>query len=240
MLDFITWTVNPSIVHLGPFEIRWYGLFFAIGFLAGYKIIEKMFKHEKVPDGWLDKLFIYVVVATIVGARLGHCLFYARDYYMAHPTEIFKIWEGGLASHGGAIGIIIAIWIYSRHVTHRNMLWTFDRLVIPVALVGALIRTGNLMNHEIYGHVTNLPWGFRFIDNLHAWDAGSRTCIYGSLASYTNIRSLMLPGPFRLAHVYVLETKRGRTAGTYFRGISDRYIPTPFPYRVCQKQSGSF
>ena len=132
-----------------------------------------MFKHEKVPDGWLDKLFIYVVVATIVGARLGHCLFYARDYYMAHPTEIFKIWEGGLASHGGAIGIIIAIWIYSRHVTHRNMLWTFDRLVIPVALVGALIRTGNLMNHEIYGHVTNLPWGFRFIDNLHAWMQGA-------------------------------------------------------------------
>ncbi len=173
MLDFITWTVNPSIVHLGPFEIRWYGLFFAIGFLAGYKIIEKMFKHEKVPDGWLDKLFIYVVVATIVGARLGHCLFYARDYYMAHPTEIFKIWEGGLASHGGAIGIIIAIWIYSRHVTRRNMLWTFDRLVIPVALVGALIRTGNLMNHEIYGHVTNLPWGFRFIDNLHAWIQGA-------------------------------------------------------------------
>ena len=92
---------------------------------------------------------------------------------LEHPLEILKVWEGGLASHGGAIGIIIAIWLYSRRVTHRNMLWTFDRLVVPVALVAALIRTGNLMNHEIYGHVTTLPWGFRFIQNLSEWMKGA-------------------------------------------------------------------
>lgn len=173
MLDFITWTVDPAIFSIGSHEIRWYGLFFAIGFLLGYTIEDKIFRHDHVPEGWLDKLFIYVIVATIIGARLGHCLFYGWDYYSANPLEIFKIWEGGLASHGGAIGIIIAILIYSRRVTHLNPLWTFDRLVIPVALVGALIRMGNLMNHEIYGHATTLPWGFRFVENLHAWRMGA-------------------------------------------------------------------
>jgi prolipoprotein diacylglyceryl transferase len=85
---------------------------------------------------------------------------------------MFKIWEGGLASHGGTLGIIIAIWIYSRKVTRKNMLWTFDRLVVPVGFVAALIRLGNLMNHEIYGHSTDLPWAFRFITNVSAWEKG--------------------------------------------------------------------
>ena len=173
MLDFITWTVDPAIFSIGSHEIRWYGLLFAVGFLLGYTIEDRIFRHDRVPEGWLDKLFIYVIIATIIGARLGHCLFYGWDYYSANPIEIFKVWEGGLASHGGAIGIIIAILIYSRRVTHLNPLWTFDRLVIPVALVGALIRTGNLMNHEIYGHATTLPWGFRFIENLHSWRMGA-------------------------------------------------------------------
>ena len=168
LTEFITWTANPALYD-GFIEIRWYGLFFAIGFIVGYNMMERMFCHEQVNLKWLDSLFIYVVIATVLGARLGHCLFYAWDYYSQHPLEILKVWEGGLASHGGAIGIIIAIWLYSRRVTHRNMLWTFDRLVVPVALVAALIRTGNLMNHEIYGHVTTLPWGFRFIQNLSEW-----------------------------------------------------------------------
>ena len=148
LTEFITWTANPALYD-GFIEIRWYGLFFAIGFIVGYNMMERMFRHEQVNLKWLDSLFIYVVIATVLGARLGHCLFYAWDYYSQHPLEILKVWEGGLASHGGAIGIIIAIWLYSRRVTHRNMLWTFDRLVVPVALVAALIRTGNLMNHEI-------------------------------------------------------------------------------------------
>ena len=172
LTEFITWTANPALYD-GFIEIRWYGLFFAIGFIVGYNMMERMFRHEQVNLKWLDSLFIYVIIATVLGARLGHCLFYAWDYYSQHPLEILKVWEGGLASHGGAIGIIIAIWLYSRRVTHRNMLWTFDRLVVPVALVAALIRTGNLMNHEIYGHVTTLPWGFRFIQNLSEWMKGA-------------------------------------------------------------------
>ena len=172
MLDFITWTADPAIFSIFSREIRWYGLFFAIGFLIGYQIEDKIFKHDKAPEGWVDKIFIYTIIATVIGARLGHCLFYGWDYYSQHPIEILKIWEGGLASHGGAIGIIIAILIYSKKVTHKNPLWAFDRLVIPTALVGALIRRGNLMNHEIYGHPTHLPWGFRFIENITAWRQG--------------------------------------------------------------------
>ena len=170
--DFITWTANPALFD-GVIQLRWYGLFFAIGFIVGYSLMDRMYRHEQLNVKWLDSLFIYVVVAMVVGARLGHCLFYEWDLYSQHPIEILKIWKGGLASHGGAIGILIAIWIYSRRVTRCSMLFTLDRLVVPVALVAALIRTGNLMNHEIYGHPTDLPWAFRFIENLHAWKAGA-------------------------------------------------------------------
>ena len=112
LTEFITWTANPALYD-GFIEIRWYGLFFAIGFIVGYNMMERMFRHEQVNLKWLDSLFIYVIIATVLGARLGHCLFYAWDYYSQHPLEILKVWEGGLASHGGAIGIIIAIWLYS-------------------------------------------------------------------------------------------------------------------------------
>ncbi|MGN0205721.1 MAG: prolipoprotein diacylglyceryl transferase [Muribaculaceae bacterium] len=173
MTGFITWTANPVLFQLGFFAVRWYSLMFLIGFSIGYYIIYKMFKHEGARQEWIDKLLIYVAIATIVGSRLGHVFFYQWDYYSQHPLDIIKIWEGGLASHGGTIGIIIAILLYSKYVTKKSPIWTFDRLVVPVALVGALIRIGNLFNHEIYGHDTTLPWGFRFIDNLHNWMAGA-------------------------------------------------------------------
>ncbi|OAV70719.1 Prolipoprotein diacylglyceryl transferase [Bacteroidales bacterium Barb4] len=172
MTDFITWTADPAIFSIGSREIRWYGLAFAIGFAIGYRIVLQMWKAEKLQQPWLDSIFIYTVVGTAVGARLGHCFFYAPEYYLANPIEILKTWEGGLASHGGTLGIVIAIWLYSKRVTHRTMLWAFDKLVVPTGLVAAMIRLGNLMNHEIYGHATDLPWGFRFIENIHAWKQG--------------------------------------------------------------------
>jgi len=172
MLNYITWTANPNLID-GPLTVRWYGLMFAIGFYVGYEIVSRIFKHEGAPERWLGSLFIYVVVATIVGARLGHVLFYDWSYYSQHPGDILKIWEGGLASHGGTAGIMLAVWLFSRYVTRRSMLWTFDRLVVPVGLVAALIRVGNLMNHEIYGCETSLPWGFRFVENLHQWMGGA-------------------------------------------------------------------
>lgn len=149
-------------IDIGPIAVRWYGLMFLIGFIAGYRIVWHIFRHEGVPESWLPTLLIYVAVATIVGARLGHCFFYEWDYYSAHPAKILAIWEGGLASHGGTIAIIIAIFIYSRTVTHRSPLWTFDRLVVAVALVACLIRLGNLFNSEIFGYATSLPWGFKY------------------------------------------------------------------------------
>ena len=172
MLSFVTWLAKPDIIS-SVVTIRWYGVLFAIGFYIGYVIVSREFRHEGAPEKWLGSLFIYVVVATIIGARLGHVFFYEWDYYGAHPGEILKIWNGGLASHGGTIGIIVAVFIYSWAVTKRSPLWTFDRLVVPVGFVGALIRLGNLMNHEIYGHATDVPWAFSFVTNVHQWMAGA-------------------------------------------------------------------
>lgn len=187
----IHWNASPELFSLGPISVRWYGLMFALGFLAGYQIMFKMFKFESSNTEWLDKLFIYTIVATIVGARLGHVFFYGWGYYSQHLIEIVlpiaKAESGykfvgfqGLASHGGAIGIVLAIYFYSKKVTKRSMLWTLDRLIIPTALVGAMIRTGNLMNSEIYGVATNLPWGFIFERN-HETVAKHPTQIYEAL-----------------------------------------------------------
>lgn len=163
MLDFIIWNANPVLLSLGPIQVRWYGLAFAIGFFIGYKIVERMFRHEGAPEKWLGILLAYVIAGTIIGARLGHVFFYQWDYYSQHLSEIPKIWEGGLASHGGTIAIIIAVFIFSWVTAKKPASWTFDKLVIPIALVGGLIRMGNLMNSEIYGGETTLPWGFIFV-----------------------------------------------------------------------------
>lgn len=163
MLDFITWNADPILFHLGPIAIRWYSLMFVIGFAIGYKIVASEFKHEGAPEKWLGTLLIWLAVGTIVGSRLGHVLFYEWDYYSQHPVEILKIWEGGLASHGGTIGIIICIFLFSWFSTKKSPLWTFDRIVTPIALTGGLIRLGNLFNSEIFGHPTDMPWGFKFV-----------------------------------------------------------------------------
>lgn len=173
MLSDITWTADPAIFTIGSKEIRWYSLMFIIGFGFGYKIVERMWRRESINPKWIDPLLYYTLIGTVVGARLGHCLFYDPGYYLSHPIEILKVWEGGLASHGGVLGIIVAIYFYSKYVSRQSMLWTFDKLVVPTGLVAALIRIGNLMNHEVYGLPTDLPWGFRFIENLHAWRQGA-------------------------------------------------------------------
>lgn len=159
---FINWNADP-LIYDGIISIRWYGLMFVIGFIVGYHVVAKTFKHEGAPEKWMGSLLLYVGIATIIGARLGHVFFYAWDYYSQHPWKILATWEGGLASHGGAIAIIIAVILFSIFVTKRNALWTFDRLTIAIPFVGGLIRLGNLMNSEIYGCATTLPWGFRFL-----------------------------------------------------------------------------
>ncbi len=195
MLDFITWNVNPSALSW-PVDIRWYGLMFAIGFWIGFNIVARIFKREGAPERWLGILLIWVAAGTVIGARLGHVFFYEWDYYSQHPLKILATWEGGLASHGGAIGVIIAVILFSIFTTKRNPLWTFDRLVVAIALVGGLIRIGNLMNSEIFGHATNLPWGFMFVRSrewhmLYEGQAVHPTQIYEALCYFGLFALLM-------------------------------------------------
>jgi phosphatidylglycerol---prolipoprotein diacylglyceryl transferase len=161
IINSIIWNVDPEIFRIGSVAIRWYGLLFALGFILGYIIMGKIFKAENIPPKVLDTLTTYMVVGTVVGARLGHCLFYEPAYYLSNPLLILKVWEGGLASHGAAIGILVALYLLSRKVK-KPYLWILDRVVIVIALAGLCIRMGNLMNSEIYGIETNLPWGFIF------------------------------------------------------------------------------
>jgi prolipoprotein diacylglyceryl transferase len=160
----ITWDVNPEIFSLGPISIRWYGLLFAASFLVGFQIMTKIFTDEKKSQKDLNDLLWYMIIGTIAGARLGHCLFYNPGYYLSNPLEIFMTWKGGLASHGAAIGIVTAIYLYSKKKVGQSFLWVMDRVVITVALAGFFIRTGNLMNSEIIGKVTDVPWAFKFVN----------------------------------------------------------------------------
>ncbi|MCU0471740.1 MAG: prolipoprotein diacylglyceryl transferase [Bacteroidales bacterium] len=163
-LLIIPWDVNPEIFRVGSFAVRWYGLLFASSFFFGYIIMNKIFKNENLNDVVLDRLTIYMAVGVIAGARLGHCLLYEPGYYLSHPLEILKIWHGGLASHGAAAGILIAVGLFS-HKEKKGYFWTLDRIAIVVALSGFFIRMGNLMNSEIYGVETTVPWGFVFLRN---------------------------------------------------------------------------
>lgn len=170
-VSFIIWNVRPQILDFGTFEIRYYSLLFVIAFILGYTVLGRIFRKEGLPVEILDKLTIYVVISTIIGARLGHCLFYEFSYYIKHPLEMILPWQGkigedfrftgfqGLASHGGAIGILIGIYLFRRK-SKKPYMWTLDRLAIVVALAGCFIRTGNLMNSEIYGEPTNSKYGF--------------------------------------------------------------------------------
>ena len=169
----IEWSVSPEIVQIGPLSLRWYGLLFALGFLLGLFMVRKMFLAENAPEEWLDKCFIYMVVGTVIGARLGHVFFYDWDYYSQHLGEIPQIWKGGLASHGGALGIIIALWVFSRKISKKPLLWILDKVAVPTALAACFIRLGNLMNSEILGKPTDSEWAFVFtrVDDVPRYPA---------------------------------------------------------------------
>ncbi|MBR6001938.1 MAG: prolipoprotein diacylglyceryl transferase [Bacteroidales bacterium] len=195
----IHWNIDPAIFRIGGFELRWYSILFVSGFIIGWFIFKKFFRREGVPEKLLDPLLYTLLIATIVGARLGHCLFYQPDYYLTSWkgfAEIFMPWKGGLASHGGAIALVLAMWWYAAHYGKKygfDFLWIMDRLVITVCFAGALIRLGNLFNSEIYGDVTTLPWGIVFERNeetlpkhpTQLYEALSYTILgFGLLAAY--------------------------------------------------------
>ncbi|OGB94622.1 MAG: prolipoprotein diacylglyceryl transferase [candidate division NC10 bacterium RBG_16_65_8] len=156
------WSPDPVLVSVGPLAVRWYGLFFASAFLVGYWVMAQIYRREGRETSSLDAALTYMVIGTFIGARLGHVLFYDPQYYLTHPLEIAKVWEGGLASHGGAAGILIALLLYTRKPGRPSYLWLLDRVVIPTALGGFFIRLGNFFNSEIVGRPTSGWWAVVF------------------------------------------------------------------------------
>ena len=167
----VNWNIDPVIFHLGGIELRWYSVLFVSGFILGWYIMRSFFRREKISESLLDPMLYMLLICTIVGARLGHCLFYQPDYYLGSWQgfwEIFMPWKGGLASHGGTIALLLGIWWYANKYGRKNdfdYVWVLDHLVIPVAFAACFIRLGNLFNSEIYGGPTSLPWGFVFQRN---------------------------------------------------------------------------
>ena len=158
----ILWDWNPTFIEIGGFDIRWYGLMWAIAILAAERVCYFVFKREGLPSSTLESAFIWIVLGTFVGARVGHCLFYEPEVYLAEPWRIITdIRNGGMASHGATIGIILGIWMFVKR-NHLPFIWGLDRIAIVAPLSGAIIRLGNLFNSEIVGRPTDLPWGFQF------------------------------------------------------------------------------
>lgn len=222
----IHWNVDPVIFNIGPLSIRWYSILFVSGFVIGWFIFRWFFRREGISENLLDSLLYTLLIGTIVGARLGHCIFYQPEYYFGTWEgflEVFMPWKGGLASHGGAIALIIAMIWYAKHYGGRNgfdFVWLMDHLAITVAFAGALIRLGNLFNSEIYGVVTDLPWGVVFERNANPanpadpeWLPHHPAQIYESLSYLILGTILILLYKFRLDKTY-----RGTYIGLFLIG----------------------
>lgn len=212
----VNWDINPELISIGPIHVRYYGILFISGFILGYRMFIWFFRREHLPIKLLDTLLYLLLGCTLVGARLGHILFYEPEFYMAHPLEIFKVWHGGLASHGGTIAIMIGmVWYVNKYGKKYNFdyLWLLDRLAVAVAFASMFIRLGNLMNSEVYGHETSLPWGFIFV---HAGETVPKhpTQLYEALAYCATGIILLLLYKIRLEKIY-----KGLLLGIFFIGI---------------------
>jgi phosphatidylglycerol---prolipoprotein diacylglyceryl transferase len=225
MLSYIIWDADPVLIRFGDIEARWYGLFFAAAFFFGQYVITLIFKGEGKPARDVDALTVFMMVATIVGARLGHCLFYEPDYYLANPIEILKIWKGGLASHGATIGIILAMYFYSRGRKGQSFLWILDRIVIVVALGGAFIRMGNLMNSEIVGKPARLPYSFVFVRPAHEVILASAPGVVSSVSFSPTGKDLNLEGGQELVLVRALLKGEGTSGTAQLEGYVNTQMP---------------
>ncbi|MCD7969396.1 MAG: prolipoprotein diacylglyceryl transferase [Alistipes sp.] len=164
----IVWDFNPTLFSIGSVEIRYYSVTWMLTFLIGMWMFEKFVRQDGYPDKVFNSVFWFGFLSTIIGARLGHCLFYEPEYYLSDPIKIFYIRQGGLASHGAAVGLLLGLWMFSRK-NKIPYIWSLDRIMLPVTVGGGLVRLGNLMNSEIYGSPTSLPWGFEFIRDPRWW-----------------------------------------------------------------------
>lgn len=167
-MEHFVWNIDPEIFQLGAFAPRWYGLLFAAGFLVGYQLMQYVYRVEDKKEEDLSSLLLHVMLGTVIGARLGHCLFYEPEFYLRHPLEILFIWKGGLASHGGTVGVMFAVWLYCRKHPDQTYMWIADRIAAPIAFAAGCIRLGNFFNSEIIGKPSDVPWAIVFerIDNL--------------------------------------------------------------------------
>lgn len=274
MLSFITWDVNPEAFSLFGREIRWYGILWAAGVLCTTMVVQRMYKSEKLPEKWFDSLFLYVLTGLIIGARLGHCLFYEPMEYLSNPVSLIEIWKGGLASHGGAIGMVIGVCLYSLKITGKKLNWkhliigavagfivggiagyiinpdnadatlgiaflglsvgacvamlymtyltsiqTLDKLVVGVAIGATSIRLGNLMNSEIYGGPTDVPWAFRFIQNIEDWKRGAEP-IYSLPSHPTQIYEALTYFCIFLIGLFLFYKTPAKTKSGFILGVS--------------------
>lgn len=165
----IHWNVDPEIFRIGSLAPRWYGISFILGFLIGEKYCSRHLMNEQgFTKDEVSKLLYYMIFGTIIGARLGHCLFYEPGYYLSNPLEMLMVWKGGLASHGGFIGVAIAVFLFNKKVKQISYMWLLDLVAAPSLMTGGFIRLGNLMNSEILGKPTDVPWAFVFqrADNI--------------------------------------------------------------------------
>lgn len=162
LLNNLTWGIDPVIFSLGPLQPRWYGLLFAGAFVSGYMFGVKMWKDSGRKVEEMEHMLTWILVATVIGARLGHVIFYDPSYYLRNLDQVLAIWNGGLASHGAAVGVIIALYYLSKKARGMSFMWLADRVVIPSAVGGAFIRIGNFFNSEIVGQETDAPWGIIF------------------------------------------------------------------------------
>lgn len=159
----IVWDWNPTLIMLGNLDIRWYGLMWAIAILVAERILAYAYKREGLPPRTIESAFLWIVLGTFIGARVGHCLFYEPEVYLAEPWRIITgIRDGGMASHGATIGIIIGVFGFARR-NNLPFIWGMDRIAIVAPLSGAVIRFGNLFNSEIVGYPTDAAWGFKFV-----------------------------------------------------------------------------
>lgn len=162
----IDWRFDPVAFSLFGLEIRYYGIMWALTILIGSRLFDNFCKREGLAQSVSESIFIYGTIATIAGSRIGHCLFYEPEYFLSNPLQIvLGIRDGGMASHGAAIGLLIGLYLFSRK-NKLPLFWSLDRIMVVVGVGGGLVRVGNLLNSEIFGHPTELPWGFTFADSM--------------------------------------------------------------------------
>jgi len=242
-LLFIEWNADPTIITLLGFSIRWYGLCFALAFLSGFQVVSYIFKKEGRPVEQADQLLLYTMVGTVVGARMGHYFFYEFPLLMADPVRFFVQMItppfSGLASHGAAIGLFIAFYLYTKKNVGQSYLYVTDRIVIVAALAGFFIRFGNLMNSEIIGKPTDLPWGFKFLRDLEFNPSGLAAFVVPRHPSqlYEALSCLLL---FFIL-LYLWNLKKEKTQEGVMTGIFMIFVFTlRFFYEFLKENQSSF